>query len=169
MKKFVIATLMAVTAFSTSAVQANALTKSYSEKDLLGKWQCDTKTDDLALNYVAEYRPDQKLLEKGDFDMTLDDTVFSYQISGVSSYQIKGNQIISILSDIEYMKPKHRAETLQKMKEDDTLADIDSFFGKLITLQAGIEQSLEIRTLNQKMMVLYDAEDESIVNCKRIK
>lgn len=169
MKKFVIATLMAVTAFSTSAVQANTLTKSYSNKDLIGKWQCENKTDDMAFDYVAEYRADQKLLEKGDFDMTVDDTVFSYQFSGISAYKIKGNQIISTFSDLEYMKPKHRVETLQKIKENDALADMDRFFEKLIALQTGIEQSMEIRTLNQKMMVLYDAEDESIVNCKRIK
>lgn len=167
MKKLLIATLIGCMALCSMNVSAKV--KSFSEKDVIGKWQCENKTDDLALDYIAEYRKDKKLLEKGSSDMMIDDTVFSYELSTVSSYKIKDNQLISVLSKVEYIKPKHRAETLQKMKENDDLAEMGRFFEKLITLQDGLEQSLEIRTLNQKMMVLYDAEDDSLVNCKRIK
>lgn len=161
-KSFGVALLLAV-------IGTHAHATSSHQQNIVGKWQCHNENEDMILNYTAEYHHNQQVIEKGIFDLKLDDVLFSYQIDSKSTYRIEGDQLISTLNDIRQFERKHSKQTLDQMQADELLADIDALFSDSIYDAIGDESRFQIRTLDSKTLILHDDSDDSLITCQRTK
>lgn len=163
-KSFGVALLLAII-----GTHAHAHTTSSHQQNIIGKWQCHSENEDMILNYTAEYHSNQQAIEKGVFDLKLDDLLLSYYLDSKSTYRIEGDQLISTLDDIRQFERKHSKQTLDQMQADELLADIDALFGDSIYDAIGDESRFQIRTLDSKTLILHDDSDDSLITCQRTK
>lgn len=167
MKKLLIATLIGCTALSSLNVSAK--TKSFSEKDLMGTWQCEVKDENTLLTYTSNYGKNHQAYDDGKFVINMDDIVFSYDISMKYEYKVQGNQILST-GKIEKFKANHNQQAKQAITEIEFLKDFDSVMEQAIRATDGQELVTLIHTLSKNKLVVMNTEnDQTPAMCKRIK
>lgn len=161
MKKLLIATLIGCTTLCSMQVSAKA--KSFSEKDLVGTWQCEVKSPNNYVSYTTEYRNDNTAIDIGQFKYYLKNTVLSYDVSISHRYSVVGNQLKTI-SKTEYFLPRHNP----KVQDNMIVKQFDEAFQKMVRQSDGVEYSTTILELSQDKLILVDDLDDN-VTCQRIE
>lgn len=167
MKKLLIATLIGCTALCSMNVSAKE--KSYSEKDLVGTWQCEAKDENTSLIYTSKYAQNNKAYDEGKIIIDMGKEVFSYDISMNYDYKVKGNQI-STIGKIDKFQANHNVQAQFVLENSEFLKEFDSMMEQSVRILDGKEFTSIIQELTKNKLVILSAEDDKTpAICKRIK
>lgn len=167
MKKLLMATLIGCTTLCPMNVPAKA--KSFTEKDLVGTWQCEVKDDNALLIYTSKYAKNHQAYDEGKFIVYIGNAVFSYDISMRYDYKVKGNQIFT-MGKIDKFQANHNAQAQFTGESSGIVKEFDSMVEQFVRIIDGKENTSIIKQLTNNQLVKLSTENgKTPAICKRIK